>query len=151
MSFGNVLTRLYDAFSSVLISIRTFLRGIFSFVLIHIYIYLLEFRKQTRWIIFSVKTQPFLFIVYLFMFTRKPALVLQSILLIVHVLFLLVWENERFYTSFFHKFVNSKIWLHLSYYSRYVYIYIYIYIYNLYEYIRNIYTYIYIYICMIYR
>ena len=34
MLFGNVLTRLYDAFSSVFISIMTQLRNIFSFVLI---------------------------------------------------------------------------------------------------------------------
>ena len=38
MPFGNVLTRLYDAFSSVLISIMAQLCDIFSFVLVHIFI-----------------------------------------------------------------------------------------------------------------
>ena len=36
MLFGNVLTRLYDAFSSVFISIMTQLRDIFIFVLMGI-------------------------------------------------------------------------------------------------------------------
>ena len=38
MSFGNVLTGLYDAFSSVLISIMTQLCDIFSFALMHKFI-----------------------------------------------------------------------------------------------------------------
>ena len=103
MSFRNVLTRLYDAFSSVLIGIMTLLCDTFSFILI---IYLLEFRKQTRWRVFPVKTRPFLFILFICLcFTLKPALVLQRILLIIHVLFLLVWENKRFLISLFHKLV----------------------------------------------
>ena len=65
MSFGNVLTRLYDAFSPVLISIMTQLCDIFSFVLMHIFIG----KKETNTIKnILCKTRPFLFIIYLFMF-----------------------------------------------------------------------------------
>ena len=90
MSSGNVLTRLYDAFSSVLISIMTILCDMW-------YLQFCSY-AHTYWNLGNkpdeeyslLKQDRFCLLFICLCFSLKPASVLQSILLVVHVLFLLV-------------------------------------------------------------
>ena len=81
MSFGNVLTRLYDAFRSVLISIMTQLCDISSFVLMHKFIGKKENKHDKEYSL--LKQDHFCLLFICLYFSLKPNSVIQSILLIV--------------------------------------------------------------------
>ena len=89
ISFGNVLTPLYDTSSSVLIHIMTQLCDVFSFVLMHIFIGK-KGNKHDKEYYSLVKHDRFCLLFICLFFSLKPNSVLQSILLIV----LSHWEKE---------------------------------------------------------
>ena len=108
MPFGKVLTRLYDTLSSILISAMTQLCDIFSFVLMHIIIG--KKKKKTTKNISCWKTTVSVFICLCFSMKQTP--VLQSILLIVHVLLYYFEQTKDSKEAFATRLpiANSKNW-----------------------------------------